>query len=107
MTNAERRTPNAEENIMMDRRAFLKNGSLALVTLGFAPRFISATVQAARARQKLLIAVFHPGAVDGLNMIVPFGEKAYSDARPTIAIPAPTARTADCAIDLDGFFGLH
>jgi uncharacterized protein (DUF1501 family) len=92
---------------MMDRRAFLKNGSLALVTLGFAPAFISRTVQAARARQKVLIAIFQRGAVDGLNMIVPFGDKAYYDARPTIAIPMPSARTEDCALDLDGFFGLH
>src|SRR5215831_17219726 len=92
---------------MMNRRVFLKNGSLALVSLGFAPAFISRTVQAARARQKVLVAIFQRGAVDGLNMVVPFGDRAYYDARPTIAIPAPTSRTADCALDLDGFFGLH
>jgi len=92
---------------MLNRRAFLKNGSLALVTLGFAPGFISRTVQAARARQKVLIAIFQRGAVDGLNMVVPFGERAYYDARPTIAIPAPGRGAADAAIDLDGFFGLH
>jgi uncharacterized protein (DUF1501 family) len=92
---------------MLNRRAFLKNGSLALVTLGFAPAFISRTVQAARARQKVLVAIFQRGAVDGLNMVVPFGERAYYDARPTIAIPAPGAKAADSAIDLDGFFGLH
>jgi uncharacterized protein (DUF1501 family) len=92
---------------MMDRRAFLKNGSLALVTLGFAPAFISRAVQAARARQKVLVAVFQRGAVDGLNMVVPFGEKAYYAARPSIAIPAPGANSGDAAIDLDGFFGLH
>jgi len=92
---------------MMDRRAFLKNGSLALVTLGFAPAFISRTVQAARARQKVLIAIFQRGAVDGLNMVVPFGDKGYYEARPTIAIPMPSTRTEDCALDLNGFFGLH
>src|SRR5436190_13615782 len=92
---------------MFNRRAFLKNGSLALVTLGFAPDFICRTVQAARARQKVLIAIFQRGAVDGLNMIVPHGEKAYYDARPNIAIPKPGARGGDSAIDLDGFFGLH
>jgi uncharacterized protein (DUF1501 family) len=91
----------------MNRRAFLKNGSLALVTLGFAPGFIGRTVQAARARQKVLVAIFQRGAVDGLNMIVPFGEKAYYQARPSIAIQAPGAGAEDAAIDLDGFFGLH
>src|SRR6185295_14396374 len=95
------------EEMKMDRRAFLKNGSLALVTLGFAPAFISRAVQAARARQKVLIAIFQRGAVDGLNMIVPFGDKAYYEARPTIAILMPSAKTEDCAVDLDGFFGLH
>jgi uncharacterized protein (DUF1501 family) len=90
---------------MMTRRVFLKNGSLALVSLGFAPAFISRTVQAAQARQKVLIAIFQRGAVDGLNMIVPFGEKAYYQARPSIAIPMPNVN--DGAIDLDGFFGLH
>jgi len=91
----------------MNRRAFLKNGSLALVTLGFAPRFIAETVHAARARRKVLVAVFQRGAVDGLNMVVPFGERAYYQARPTIAIPAPTTKTADAALDLNGFFGIH
>jgi uncharacterized protein (DUF1501 family) len=90
---------------MMTRRIFLKNGSLALVSLGFTPAFIARAAQAAKARKKILIAIFQRGAVDGLNMIVPFGEKAYYDARPTIAIPKPNQQ--DGAIDLDGFFGLH
>ncbi|MEZ5319284.1 MAG: DUF1501 domain-containing protein [Vicinamibacterales bacterium] len=90
---------------MMTRRIFLKNGSLALVSLGFTPAFIARTAQAAQARQKILIAVFQRGAVDGLNMVVPFGEKAYYAARPSIAIRPPNE--PDGAIDLDGFFGLH
>ena len=91
----------------MNRRVFLKNGSLALVTLGFAPGFISRTVQAARARQKVVVAIFQRGAVDGLNMVVPFGDKGYYDARPSIAIARPTDRSGEGAVDLDGFFGLH
>jgi len=54
---------------------------------------------------KTLVAIFQRGAVDGLNVIVPFGEKAYYDARPTIAVPRPGVDGG--AIDLDGFFGLH
>jgi uncharacterized protein (DUF1501 family) len=90
---------------MLTRRVFLKNGSLALVSLGFTPSFIARTAEAAQARQKLLVAIFQRGAVDGLNMIVPFGEKAYYDARPSIAIPQPGREGG--ALDLDGFFGLH
>lgn len=90
---------------MMTRRVFLKNGSLALVSLGFTPAFIARAAQAAEARQKILVAVFQRGAVDGLNMVVPFGEKAYYANRPTIAILRPNDNNG--AIDLDGFFGLH
>jgi uncharacterized protein (DUF1501 family) len=61
-------------------------------------------------RKRTLVAVFQRGAADGLNMVVPHGEKAYYDLRPTIAIPRPTRdsrRRDNAALDLDGFFGLH
>jgi uncharacterized protein (DUF1501 family) len=91
---------------MFSRRVFMKNGGMALLSLGFAPAFLARTVQAsANARRKVLIAIFQRGAVDGLNMIVPFGEREYYAARPSIAIPRPG--TSDGAVDLDGFFGLH
>jgi uncharacterized protein (DUF1501 family) len=84
----------------------MKNGGLALLSLGFAPAFLARTVEAAgAARRKILITIFQRGAVDGLNMIVPFGEKEYYRSRPSIAVPKPGA--ADGAVDLDGFFGLH
>ena len=93
---------------MLSRRVFLKNGSLALVTLGFAPSFLARTAAAeTTGRSKKLIAIFQRGALDGLNMIVPFGEAAYYQSRPSIAIPQPGRGQADAAIDLDGFFGLH
>jgi uncharacterized protein (DUF1501 family) len=90
---------------MQARRVFLKSGAMALVTLGFAPSFLTRTVQAAGTRRKLLIAIFQRGAVDGLNMVVPFAEPEYYRARPSIAIAQPGR--PDGAIDLDGFFGLH
>jgi len=91
---------------MLSRRVFLKNGGLALVSLGFAPAFITRTIEAAGAtRRKVVIAIFQRGAVDGLNMIVPFGEGDYYAARPSIAVPRPNVN--DGAVDLDGFFGLH
>jgi uncharacterized protein (DUF1501 family) len=58
------------------------------------------------ARKKILVAIFQRGAADGLNVVVPHGEKAYYSLRPTIAVPRPGAGE-DSAIDLDGFFGLH
>ncbi|MEO6238065.1 MAG: hypothetical protein ABIQ52_13795, partial [Vicinamibacterales bacterium] len=91
---------------MFSRRILMKNGAMALLSLGFAPAFISRTVEAAgAARRKILITIFQRGAVDGLNMIVPFGDRQYYAARPSIAIAKPDG--ADGAVDLDGFFGLH
>ena len=90
---------------MTTRRVFIKNGSLALLSLGFAPMFIARSAQAAQARKKVLVAIFQRGAVDGLNMIVPYGDKAYYKARPSIGIPRPSENEG--AVDLDGFFGLH
>lgn len=90
---------------MTSRRVFLKSGAMAMVTMGFAPSFLARTASAAGTRKKLLITVFQRGAVDGLNMVVPYGEADYYRARPSIAIARPG--TDGGAIDLNGFFGLH
>jgi uncharacterized protein (DUF1501 family) len=91
---------------MISRRIFLKNGGLALVSLGLAPEFLARTVAAADSRRRVLVTIFQRGAVDGLNMIVPFGDREYYNARPSIAIARPGSG-AEAAVDLDGFFGLH
>ena len=99
----------------MERRAFVKSGALALVTMGLSPSFLRRTAFGAELlaapKGKVLICLFQRGAADALNMIVPHGEKAYYSMRPSIAIPRPSgsSRTVstDAAIDLDGFFGLH
>ncbi|HUP18646.1 MAG TPA: DUF1501 domain-containing protein [Gemmatimonadota bacterium] len=92
------------------RRMFLKQGGLALLSMGLPPAFMSRSLlaeTAGGARRKTLVCVFQRGAVDGLSMVVPFGEGAYYDVRRSIAIPAPSAGLAGAALDLDGFFGLH
>ena len=93
---------------MTSRRVFLKQGACAFVSLGFAPSFLARTAHAAGAsgRPKQLIAIFQRGAVDGLSMVVPFGEADYYRARPTIALARPGAADG-AAIDLDGFFGFN
>src|SRR6187402_1632224 len=93
---------------MLSRRVFLNQGSFALVSLGFAPSFLARTAFAATAarRSKQLIAIFQRGAVDGLSMVVPFGEADYYRARPSIAIERP-GRSSLGALDLDGFFGFN
>jgi uncharacterized protein (DUF1501 family) len=90
---------------MTTRRIFLKSGAMAMLSLGFAPRFLARAAEAATARRRLLVAIFQRGAVDGLNMVVPYGEAEYYRLRPTIAVARPGAEGG--ALDLDGFFGLH
>ncbi|MGB9182034.1 MAG: DUF1501 domain-containing protein [Pyrinomonadaceae bacterium] len=100
----------------MNRRFFLKSSGIALASVGVmasAPSFLQRTVLAQGlngspyGRRKTLVAIFQRGAVDGLNMVVPHGERTYYDLRPTIAIPKPQSGNAEAAIDLDGHFGLH
>src|SRR6266702_2884770 len=98
---------------MPTRRFFLRNSALAMVGVGASPLWLERALYAADApgaRKKILVAIFQRGAADGLNVVVPHGEKAYYDLRPTIAIPRPTSdpsKKDDAAIDLDGFFGLN
>jgi len=87
------------------RRVFIKSGATAMLSLGFAPRFLARAVAATETRKKLLIAIFQRGAVDGLNMLVPFGDNEYYRLRPSIAVAQPGRDNG--AVDLDGFFGLH
>jgi uncharacterized protein (DUF1501 family) len=94
---------------MFSRRLFLKSSALAMVGVGATPAWLSRALYGADApspRKKVLVAIFQRGAVDGLNVVVPHGEKRYYEMRPTIAIPRPNG-TPDGAIDLDGMFGLH
>src|SRR5881409_285481 len=90
----------------MNRRTFLRCGACSLVALAGPPRFLIRTAAAA-ARGKVLVAVFQRGAVDGLSMIVPYGDAAYAAARQTIALRPPMRGESDRAVDLDGFFALH
>jgi len=95
----------------MERRAFVKSGAIALVTMGLSPSFLRRTAFGMEltktANGKILICLFQRGAADALNIVVPHGERAYYAMRPSIAIPQPTRGVAGGAIDLDGFFGLH
>ena len=100
----------------MNRRFFIRSGGVAFAGFGLmsaAPSFLQRVVlgqtreRLTGGRRKTLIAIFQRGAVDGLNMVVPHGERAYYDLRPAIAIAKPQAGNAEAALNLDGFFGLH
>jgi uncharacterized protein (DUF1501 family) len=91
------------------RRVFLKGSAFAIFGVGSIPAWLSRSVYAGEGpqrRKKILVAIFQRGAVDGLNVVVPFGEQRYYELRPSIAIPKPDG-SPQSAVDLDGFFGLH
>ena len=86
----------------MNRRVFIKTSGLALVGTALTPNVFAKMAAASMTRgTKTRVAIFQRGAVDGLNMIVPYGESAYYSSRRSIAIPKSDV------LDLDGFFGAH
>ena len=92
----------------ISRRVFLKNGGVAMIGMSTLPAFLQRAVAATVSpNKKKMVVLFQRGAMDGLNVIVPFAEPNYYRIRPTIAIPQPSRGGAEAAIDLDGFFGLH
>src|SRR5579862_3680104 len=86
------------------RRVFLRNSALVVVGTTAIPSFLTRAAFGAvepNGRTKRLVVIFQRGAADGLNIVVPHGERAYYAMRPSINIPRKEV------IDLDGFFGLH
>jgi len=91
----------------ISRRYFLKGGGVAMLGFSAMPAFLTRALHAATAPgKKVLVVIFQRGAMDGLNAVVPYGERNYYAMRPSIAIPAPNGGK-DAALDLDGFFGVH
>jgi len=86
------------------RRIFLRNSALAVVGTAAIPAFLTRAAYGAvesGTRTKRLVVIFQRGAADGLNIVVPHGERAYYAMRPNINIPR------NSVLDLDGFFSLH
>jgi len=100
----------------MDRRKFITlTGSLILSSLipfgfsGWAAGVINPTdklmIKNQNKSKAKLIVLFQRGAVDGLNLVIPYTESAYYDLRPTISIALPGSAMG--AIGLDKQFALH
>jgi uncharacterized protein (DUF1501 family) len=90
----------------MNRREIMQ--ALGLTASGLMPVGNSAWAVSSDlsvATQKKLIVVLLRGAIDGLSVVIPYGDSNYYQLRPTIAVPRPGQESG--AIDLDGYFGLH
>jgi uncharacterized protein (DUF1501 family) len=60
-------------------------------------------------KNKTLVVLFLRGGADCLNLVTPYGDKAYYEYRRSIALPPPKSEAPANTrlLDLDGFFGLH
>jgi uncharacterized protein (DUF1501 family) len=86
--------------MVVRRREILKGAATALLSLG--PDAWAAAAEGGPCR---LIVILLRGAVDGLNVVIPYGDEAYYGERSSIAIAPPGK--PDGALALDGHFGLH
>ena len=89
----------------MNRRDFLSRSTAAsLLLLGDSAW--AAPGPPGRAGDQRLVVLMLRGAVDGLNVVIPYGEEAYYAARPTIAVARPGAAEG-ASLALDEHFALH
>ena len=90
----------------MKRRDFLLSmaaGSGLLLPIG--NNAWAAQAGAGADTKNKLVVIMLRGAVDGLNVVAPYGDSNYARLRPGIALPRPGQEGS--ALDLDGYFGLH
>ncbi|MEM8961084.1 MAG: DUF1501 domain-containing protein [Acidobacteriota bacterium] len=102
---------------MFDRRAFLKSGGIALLTLGAGPTFLGRAARAAAApgpfgRRKVLVTIFQRGAMDGLAAVTPLTAEtlkggSLQDLRPRLAMSAAKSAGDQRLLDLGVGYGLH
>ena len=88
---------------MIDRRAVLRGFGILGCSAAAHPFMTTVTLAGADGGAPLgdhrLVVIILRGAMDGLDVVRPLGERAFAGYRPTLA--------ATQSLDLDGFFGLH
>jgi uncharacterized protein (DUF1501 family) len=82
----------------ISRRYFLKSGGIAMLGMASLPSFLQrAVASTVSPNKKKMVVLFQRGAMDGLNVVVPFAEPNYYQMRPTIAIPQPQQGGAEAS----------
>lgn len=84
-----------EARALISRRNLLGVGA-GLFSWGMLPKYASA----ATGDPRLLVVVLR-GGMDGLSVVVPYGDPSYASARGKLAL------TKASTLDIDGFFGLN
>ncbi len=97
---------------MVNRRAFMKSGAMALFAAGFGgvPAFIARAADSGKIllpykKNKILVCIFQRGAMDGLMAVSPYADAHLKALRPTLYMSP--AETEGRMFDLDGRFALH
>lgn len=83
------------QDLLLSRRAFLVGCSVAA-----SPLLTPVTFAAAPGENRLVVVILR-GAMDGLDVVRPLGDRNYLGLRPNLAADAEASH------DLDGFFALH
>ena len=91
----------AQRSNIVNRRAMIKLGSAALVSLGFAGRLYAAPTTGPR-----FLLVFLRGGYDATNLLIPYSSSDYYESRPNIAIPKPDPTSTTGALALDANWAL-
>lgn len=89
----------------MRRRDCLLTPIVALAGWSLATLPVRAATDRQEGGSKLVVILLR-GAVDGLSVLAPYGERAYYEARDTIALAAPGSAEG-ALLRLDPLFGLH
>ena len=97
---------------MIDRRAFLKTGGIALFTAGLGPSFLHRAALAVEEpgafhRRKVLVTIFQRGAMDGLMAVPPLSDRHLAKLRPRLGMSASRSARDEAVHDLGVDFGLH
>ena len=97
---------------MVNRRAFMKSGALALFAAGMGgvPSFIARAADSRKIippykKNKVLVCIFQRGAMDGLMAVSPYTDPNLKILRPTLYMSP--AESEGKMIDLEGKLGWH
>ncbi len=85
----------------LNRRAFLARSALIGCSLAASPLVTPMSFAAAPGENRLVVILLR-GAMDGLDVLRPYGDPAYAALRGDAGLGDPEG-----AVDLDGYFALH
>ena len=108
------------QNTPFTRRLFLQRGCALASLAATVPCFIERSALGVLGNpllssnpgvpdHRILVVVHLGGGNDGLNTVIPYGDPAYFNARPQIAVQAPggTGNTVALQLDQNAGIGLH